>query len=86
MEHLLIGALHAAPEHRYLDLQELAHTYQQLSLRKTQLLHRLLTHYLPLYSPEAERYLHSSRAEWWTPLMLLVPCPAAVREYSVGPT
>lgn len=73
---------HDPLEHGYLDLQELANTYQQISLRKTQLLHRLLTHYLPLYFPEAERYQHSSRAEWWTRLMLLVPCPAAVRKYS----
>jgi len=73
---------HDPLEHRYLDLQELANTYPQLSLQKTQLLHRLLTHYLPLYFPEAERYLHSSRAEWWTRLLLLVPCPAAVRKYS----
>ena len=73
---------HDPLEHGYLDLQELAHTYQQISLRKTQLLHRLLTHYLPLYFPEAERYQHSSRAEWWTRLMLLAPCPAAVLKYS----
>ena len=65
-----------------MDLQELANTYRQISLRKTQLLHRFLTHYLPLYFPEAKRYQHSSRAEWWTRLMLLVPCPAALRKYS----
>jgi hypothetical protein len=41
-----------------------------------------VTHYLPLYFPEAERYLHSTRAEWWTQLLLLVPCPAAVLSYS----
>ncbi len=69
-------------EHHDQDLQELANTYQQNSLGKTQLLHRLLTHYLPLYFPEAERYLHSTRAEWWTQLLLLVPCPAAVLKYS----
>jgi len=41
-----------------------------------------VTHHLPLYFPEAERYLHSSRAEWFTELLLLTPCPAAVRRYS----
>jgi transposase len=46
----------------YLDLQEVANTYQQISLRKVRLHHSLVTHYLPLYFPEAERYLHSSRA------------------------
>lgn len=66
----------------YQDLQELANTYQQISLRKVRLHHSLVTHYLPLYFPEAERYLHSSRAEWFTELLLLTPCPAAVRRYS----
>ena len=52
------------------DLQEMANTYQQISLRKVRLQHSLMTHYLPLYFPEAERYLHSSRAEWFTALLL----------------
>jgi transposase len=64
------------------DLQEIANTYQQVSLRKTRLHHSLITHHLPLYFPEAERYLHSSRAEWFTELLLFTPCPAAVRRYS----
>ena len=48
----------------YQDLQEIAKTYQQISLRKVRLQHSLVTHHLPLYFPEAERYLHSSRTEW----------------------
>lgn len=64
------------------DLQEVANTYQQISLRKVRLHHSLLTHYLPLYFPEAEQYLHSSRAEWFTELLLFTPCPAAVRRYT----
>jgi len=63
------------------DLQELANTYQQISLRKTRLQHSIMTHYLPLYFPEAERYSHSTRAEWFTQLLLLTPCPAAVLKY-----
>ena len=66
----------------HLDLQEMANTYQQISLRKVRLQHSLITHHLPLYFPEAERYLHSSRAEWFTALLLFAPCPAAVRQYS----
>jgi hypothetical protein len=54
----------------------MANTYQQVSLRKVRLQHSLLTHHLPLYFPEAERYLHSSRAEWFTELLLFTPCPA----------
>jgi hypothetical protein len=38
--------------------------------------HAIVTHHLPLYFPEAERYLHSTRAEWFTELLLLTPCPA----------
>ena len=56
-------------------MQELANTYQQVSLRKVRLQHSILTHHLPLYFPEAERYLHSSRAEWFTDLLLFTPCP-----------
>ena len=66
----------------HLDVQEMANTYQQVSLRKVRLQHSLITHHLPLYFPEAERYLHSSRAEWFTALLLFTPCPAAVRQYS----
>jgi len=66
----------------YHDLQEMANTYQRVSLRKVQLHHTILTHYLPLYFPEAERYCHNSRAEWFTQLLLLAPCPAAVLSYS----
>jgi hypothetical protein len=61
----------------HLDLQEMANTYQQVSLRKVRLQHSLITHHLPLFFPEAERYLHSSRAEWFTALLLFAPCPAA---------
>jgi transposase len=65
------------------DLQEMANTYQQVSLRKVRLQHSIVTHHLPLYFPEAERYLHSSRAEWFTELLLFTtPCPAAVRRYT----
>ena len=64
------------------DLQEMANTYQQVSLRKVRLQHAIVTHHLPLYFPEAERYRHSSRAEWFTDVLRLTPCPAAVRAYT----
>jgi transposase len=64
------------------DLQEMANTYQQVSLRKVRLQHAIVTHHLPLYFPEAERYLHSSRAVWFTDVLRLTPCPAAVRRYT----
>jgi transposase len=59
--------------HNYNDLQEIANTYQQVSLRKTKLLHSILNHYLPLYFPEAQRYYHNSRAQWFGNLLLLAP-------------
>jgi transposase len=40
------------------DLQELSKTHFQVSLRKTRVQHSLLNHYLPLYFPEAERFLN----------------------------
>jgi transposase len=64
------------------DLQEMANTYQQGSLRKVRLQHAIVTHHRPRYFPEAERYLHSSRAEWFTSVLRLTPCPAAVHQYS----
>jgi transposase len=66
----------------YLDLQEMANTYQQVSLRKVRVYHSIVTHHLPLFFPEAERYLHASRAAWFPEVLRLTPCPAAVRRYS----
>jgi len=66
----------------YHDLLEIANTYQQISHRKVGLWNTIATHYLPLYFPEAEQYSHSSRAEWFTQLLILAPCRAAVAKYS----
>jgi transposase len=66
----------------YNDLQEMSNTYQRVALRKVQLHHTIFTHYLPLYFPEAERYCYSTRGEWFSQLLLLTPCPAAVLAYS----
>ena len=64
------------------DLQELAQTHYQVSLRKVQVQHSIMTHYLPLYFPEAERYYTNSRAQWFTQLLHRFPCPAAITRYS----
>ena len=61
------------------DLQELSKTYMQTALARTRLHHSLLTHYLPLYWPEFERYWRSSRADWIVHFLLQFPIPAAVR-------
>ena len=46
------------------DLQELSKTHDIVSKSKTELWHRVLTHCLPLYFPEADRFHHSSRSDW----------------------
>ncbi len=43
------------------DIQELSKTHEMVSRAKTELWHRILTHYLPLYFPEADRFHRSSR-------------------------
>lgn len=64
--------------HQLNDLQELSKTYHQVSLEKTRLQHRLLTHYLPLYFPEIARYHHSTRSEWLWNLLLEFPTPHSI--------
>src|SRR5579883_927151 len=70
-------------QNHYNDLQEMANTFQQISFWKVRVYHSIVTHFLLLYFPEAEGYLHSSRAEWGTQLLLLVPCPAVVSKHSL---
>lgn len=41
-----------------------------------------MTHYLPLYFPEAERYYTNSRAQWFMQLLHRFPWPAAITRYS----
>jgi transposase len=38
------------------DIQELSKTHDAVAKAKTELLHRIQTHYLPLYFPEIERF------------------------------
>lgn len=47
------------------DIQELSKTHEMVSRAKTETLHRILTHYLPLYFPEIERFRHNSRGDWF---------------------
>ena len=68
--------------HAVNDLQEFAQTHYQISLRKVRVQHSIMTHYLPLYFPEADRYYTNSRAQWFTRLLHRFPCPAAITRYS----
>jgi hypothetical protein len=78
----LTQTYHDPLAHRINDIQELSKTYCQVSLRKTRVQHSIMTHYLPLYFPEAAKYFHTSRAEWFTSLMMTFPNPAAVLKHS----
>src|SRR5665213_1491493 len=69
---------HDPLEHGHHDLQELANTYQQISKRRTRVYHSILTHYLPLYFPEAERFITNGRAEWFIEVLRRTPSPSAV--------
>lgn len=45
------------------DIQEVSKTHHQIVLSRMRIQHSLLTHYLPLYFPEMDRYWHSTRAD-----------------------
>lgn len=64
------------------DVQEISKTYHQISLHRVRVYHSILTHYLPLYFPEADKYMHSTRAEWIFSLLLKFPNRAAVLKYT----
>jgi hypothetical protein len=64
------------------ELQELSKTHFQISLHKVRVQHSILTHYLPLYFPEAEKYMTNSRAAWFTHLIERYPCRSAVLKFS----
>ncbi|API59201.1 IS110 family transposase (plasmid) [Tardibacter chloracetimidivorans] len=60
------------------DLQEMSKTHEAISKAKTQTWHRLLTHYLPLYFPEIERFAGNSRSDWFLALLERFPTPASM--------
>lgn len=57
------------------DIQELSKTHDIVSRSKTELWHRVLTHYLPLYFPEADRFHRSSRSDWFIAFLERYPSP-----------
>lgn len=57
------------------DIQELSKTHDMVSKAKTKLWHRILTHYLPLYFPEADRFHRSSRSDWFFAFLEQYPSP-----------
>lgn len=66
------------------DWQELSKTHEIVSKAKTEAMHRLQTHYLPLYFPEIERFRHNSRSEWFFIFLDRFPVPATIVALSRG--
>ncbi len=62
------------------DIQELSKTHEVVSKAKTELLHRIQSHYLPLYFPEIERFRNNSRGEWFFAFLERFPTPASITE------
>jgi transposase len=60
------------------DLQEMSKTHEAISKAKTQTWHRILTHYLPLYFPEIERFAGNSRSDWFLALIERFPTPGSI--------
>jgi transposase len=60
------------------DLQELSKTHEAISKAKTETWHRILTHYLPLYFPEVERFAGNSRSDWFLALLERFPTPSSI--------
>jgi transposase len=60
------------------DLQELSKTHEAISKAKTETWHRILTHYLPLYFPEVERFAGNSRSDWFLALLERFPTPGSI--------
>ena len=61
------------------DIQEPSKTHEMVSRAKTELWHRLLTHYLPLYFPEAERFRGNACSDWFLAFLEAFPTPASIR-------
>jgi len=64
------------------DIQELSKTHDIVSRSKTQLWHRILTHYLPLYFPEADRFHRNSRSDWFLAFLEKFPSPHMISALS----
>lgn len=64
------------------DIQELSKTHEIVSKAKTELWHRLLTHYLPLYFPEISRFAGNARSDWFLAFLEQFPTPGSITVYS----
>ena len=82
---LRIGA--AKPYHDPLavginDIQELSLIHEVVSRAKTEVLHRIRIHYLPLYFPEVDRFRNNTRGDWFFAFLERFPVPASITALS----
>lgn len=57
------------------DIQELSKNHDIVSKSKIELWHCMLTHYLPRYFPEADRFHRSSHSDWFFAFLERYPSP-----------
>ncbi len=57
------------------DVQETSKTHEIVSQSNTELWHRILTHYLLLYFPEAEKFHRRLQTDWFLAFMEKYPSP-----------
>lgn len=53
-----------------------------ISRAKTEIQHRILTHYLPLYFPEVERFRGNTRSDWFFAFLDTFPTPGSIVVHS----
>ena len=66
------------------DIQQLSKTHNIVSKSKTELWHQILTHYLPLYVPKADRFHRSSRSDGFFAFLERYPSPHFILAISKG--
>lgn len=64
------------------DIQEQSKTHEIVSRSKIELWHQILTHYLPLYLPETERFHRSSRTDCFLAFLEEDPSPHMISAMS----
>jgi transposase len=64
------------------DIQEVSKTHEAISKAKTEVLHRILTHHLPLHFPEIDRFRHNSRSDWFFAFLDRFPTPGSITALS----
>ena len=57
-------------------------THEVVSKAKTEALHRIQTHYLPLYFPEVDRFRNNTRSDPFFALLERFPVPASITALS----